>query len=434
MYCASCGAELRPDARFCWRCGAPVPAEGRGPDAPVQVPPAEIPAEAVLLLPAGYVRAPARRTKAGRRLRIAGILALAALLVLAVTVSAARELRAARKDRTDLALPGFQTGDGRIELPDGQDAAPASAPRVPMSIPNRGPAGADGFNIANYGTAAMDADGAIYFRGAFGALYKTLDEGETVVQLTAADARCINVSDGWVYFIGSPDGGADARIGKIPADGGEVTWLGNCRADDFLIAVDDVLFWIDADRAIRVAYTDGSGCRVLHPGNDLAYSWLAYRDGSLYAVMENAGASLLVRVPLDSMKDVYVLRAAVTELTCMSITGDVLTFWDRDDDLVYAMDLDTGETRAVFDNAAGYWIFGVDGDELVFQAYSGTGAVLGRAPLAGEPQDKEPEWFFTSAVRIFGLCRAADYYFAVDGSHEAFVLSRDGDLGGYFTR
>ncbi|MDR0951377.1 MAG: DUF5050 domain-containing protein [Oscillospiraceae bacterium] len=192
-----------------------------------------------------------------------------------------------------------------------------------------------------------------------------LDGGEKAVLASGEDISCLNVTGGWIYYIG----GSDGLIYKLPADGSEsarlvtraisnvetMTVIGEqiyCRARDS-----------EGRKSLYSVQTDGGETRLIQPlGSQV--SGFAVHEGWIYFSVNKTDAWETYRVRTDGSENTKLADAC---LYCPSIADGKIFYIQGDDSQIFSMNLDgsdntlfAGGVSAVKLNADGGWLYYTD--------------------------------------------------------------------------
>jgi len=169
-------------------------------------------------------------------------------------------------------------------------------------------------NISNMGSAAEGLEFIYYRSNDGGFLYRMKEDGSDRSLFAAANARYINVIDGWVYFKNIDDGG---RLYRIRGDGTGMTKL-NDEDSAYINVVGDWIYFrggMDADDTEKF----GRICKMRTDGSDLVMindSWSNYitvaGDWIYYSNQDDEGRLYKIRTDgtgeqkLNDNKSMYI--------------------------------------------------------------------------------------------------------------------------------
>lgn len=260
------------------------------------------------------------------------------------------------------------SGDPFESLPEVEETPP-----VLDSIQTKKPRyGNTSGNISNDGYAARDGDDFFYVLPtnlrwliSTGDMIKTNADGSASTVLYSGErASCLNVIDGWIYYIRSSPDDPTPAIWKMRTDGSEdtlVTSTGDLGTVLKMTVVDDEIYFLALNRASAIKTicrvdTDGGKVTPLHSIGALSAGFAVY-DGWIY-YSENGE---MYRLRTDGSEN---KRIADTYAPYISIADGKLYYASSG---IWSMNLDgsnhepiVDDTAAVRINVADGWIYYAD--------------------------------------------------------------------------
>jgi len=248
-----------------------------------------------------------------------------------------------------LSACGAEQNDATTAPPPSGEALETTTP-VETSAPRCGNTSG---NISNGGFAAQDGDAVYYvlpapskFEMQMGTLVREEPDGSgRTVLYEGLMPRCLNVVDGWIYWIDI----LDDRIYKMSTDGTYTRFSAELPGSlESIVVADGQIYCRGIDsRSLPVFFrlgTDGGEAELLTgPELPLSSGFAVYDGWIWYSESDGSGSWTASRLRMDGSEKEGL---AAHQLYCINIVDDRLCYLNEELEIC-SMDPDSGESRSI---------------------------------------------------------------------------------------